>query len=83
MSRAEAEELVRVWTQVMGWPVRLQIALARRILDAVDTEGATAPGTRGDPVSAMIGLGAGSGSPPSDEQVKQWIDEHRMEKYGS
>jgi len=82
MSATEAEELVRIWAQVRSWPVHLQVALARRILDAVDAECPAVPVTRGDPVSALIGLGAGPGNPPSDEQVKQWIDEHRMEKYG-
>ena len=37
---------------------------------------------RGKPVELLIGLGAGSGPPPSDELVRQWIDEHRMERYG-
>jgi hypothetical protein len=57
--------------------------LARRILDAVDAADTSAPATRGKPVSALIGLGAGAGEPPSDETVRQWIDEHRVEKYGS
>ena len=29
------------------------------------------------------GIAGGSGSAPTDEQVRQWIDEHRMTKYGS
>jgi hypothetical protein len=82
MSTTEAEELGRVWAQVKGWALHLQIALARRILNAVDAERSADPVTRGDPVSALIGLGAGSGEPPSDDQVKQWIDEHRLRKYG-
>jgi hypothetical protein len=82
MSTAEAEELGRVWTQVKHWPARLQVALARRILDAIDTQKAPGPPPRGLPVSDLVGLAAGSGELPSDEQVRQWIDEHRMEKYG-
>ena len=34
-------------------------------------------------VRSLIGLAAGDRPPPTDEEVKQWIDEHRMEKYGS
>ena len=30
----------------------------------------------------LAGLLANGQEPPSDEQVKQWIDEARMEKYG-
>ena len=65
------------------WPARLQVSLARRALDAVDAENASVPLTRGVPVSELIGMGAGSGEPPSDAQVRQSVDEHRMEKYGS
>jgi hypothetical protein len=83
MSTTEAEDLARVWNQVRNWPPRLQLSLARRILDAVDAAETPAPVTRGKPVSALIGLGAGEGEPPSDETVRRWIDEHRVEKYGS
>jgi hypothetical protein len=41
------------------------------------------PLRRGKPIELLIGLGAGSGLPPSDSLVRQWMDEHRMEKYGS
>jgi hypothetical protein len=89
MSTAEAQELTQVWEQVKNWPVRLQIALARRLLDTIDTAEPAVqaprtgpPATRGRPVAELIGLGAGNGPPPSDEQVRQWIEEHRREKYG-
>jgi len=86
MSPTEVQELTQVWEQVKNWPARLQIPLARRILDTVDAvESAPAPeppAKRGRPVAELIGLGAGSGPPPSDEQVRQWIEEHRTEKYG-
>jgi hypothetical protein len=81
MSTSQAEELGRVWGQVKDWPVSLQVSLARRILDVVDAKGVVVP--RGKPVAELIGLGAGLGEPPSDETVRQWIDEHRTEKYGS
>jgi hypothetical protein len=90
MSTAEAQELTQVWEQVKNWPVRLQISLARRILDTVDAAEPTvqaprteSPAKRGRPVAELIGLGAGSGPPPSDEQVRQWIEEHCREKYGA
>ena len=34
-------------------------------------------------VKSLIGLAAGEKPPPTDEEVRRWIDEHRMEKYGS
>ncbi len=82
MSGTEAEEMGRVWEQVKAWPVELQVSLACRILDAVDAKGLPARAPRGKPVADLIGLGAGTGEPPSDETVRRWIDEHRVEKYG-
>ncbi len=32
---------------------------------------------------SLIGNALGNRQPPNDAEVKQWIDEHRMEKYGS
>jgi hypothetical protein len=84
MTASDVQELGRVWEQVKNWAPQLQITLARKILDRVDQAGLTEPRPkRGSPVAKLIGLGAGSGEPPSDEQVRQWIDEHRMEKYGT
>ncbi len=89
MTPAESQEVLRVWEQVKHWPLRLQISLARRILDSVDTaeppvqdSGTETHRKRGRPVEELIGLGAGSGPPPSDEQVRHWIGEHRIERHG-
>ncbi len=84
MNATDRQELMAVWEQVRRWPAQLQVSLARRLLDAADTAEPTFGGpTRGKPVSELIGLGAGSGNPPSDETVRQWLEEHRAEKYGS
>jgi hypothetical protein len=89
MSTTEVQELTHVWEQIRNWPTRLQISLARRILDTVDAgepAGQTPPTEsrekRGRPVAELVGLGAGSRAPPSDEQIRQWIEEHSTEKYG-
>ncbi len=86
MSTTQNHELAAVWEQVRHWPARLQVSLARRLLDAVDAAGlAEAPGSqmkRGKPVSELVGLGAGSTAAPSDDTVRQWLEEHRTEKYG-
>ncbi len=34
-------------------------------------------------LQSLIGVAAGDRPPPSDAEVKQWVSEHRMEKYGS
>jgi hypothetical protein len=40
------------------------------------------PTAQGVAAADILGIGAGNGSPPDDDTVKQWIREHRTEKYG-
>ena len=37
---------------------------------------------RGVPASVIRGIAAGSGAPPSDETIEQWLHERRVEKFG-
>jgi hypothetical protein len=90
MSTVQPRELSDVLETVKHWPPDARVSLARMILETVESPqvlGQTPehgePTRRGKPVDLLIGLGAGSGPPPSDDLVRQWIDEHRMEKYGS
>ena len=89
MSRLELDDLNSILEAVKGWPPQMRVSLARMILETVESP--QMPGQslvesehsrRGKPVESLIGLGASSGPPPSDELVRHWIDEHRMEKYG-
>lgn len=71
-------------------PPQEQRAVAEEVNQALQTSGYAAgqpteprPGRPGW-VSwrQLAGLFANGKEPPSDEQVRQWIDEARMEKYG-
>lgn len=48
-------------------------------LESPDATGAT---PRGVPAAAIRGIGAGSGEPPDDSTVAQWLQERRQAKYG-
>jgi hypothetical protein len=85
MASAGPSDLAHLLELVRTWPPDLQVALARRILETMEPLPAASEqrGTpRGKPVQELIGIGAGGGPPPADEEVRQWIDEHRMEKFG-
>jgi len=89
MSSLQPPDVSSVLETVKRWPPQARVSLARMILETVETPQMDAQGSgqtelsrRGKPIESLIGLGAGSGPPPSDEMVRQWIDEHRMEKYG-
>ena len=70
-----------VLRRVLAWPIDARIALARDLLSTIRSEVAKQRGTR-NTVSRALGLAKGKGAVPSDEEVRRWIDEHRMEKYG-
>jgi len=75
-----------ILNQVKTWPTTLRITLARKILESLDKgEGPAAPPppkTRGLSAAEVEGSLKTDRLPPDDETGKQWIDEHRMEKYG-
>lgn len=58
-------------------PVEQRAALAQALIDTLR------PSSRPKPtIDQLVGVGRGDGPPPTDEQVRRWIDEHRTEKYG-
>jgi hypothetical protein len=69
---------------IEGWPVEDQVALARAILEraSVGQVENTAGKASGSTWDALYGIASSRHEPPSDEQVAQWLDEHKMEKYG-
>lgn len=75
---------------VQTWPPDEQLALAQAIARQATTQLASSS-SRGRPTlpqqpswREMAGLAAVPGhAPPSDEDVAQWLDEHRREKYGA
>lgn len=83
MTPAEMKELWRVWDELQGWSSAQRLSLAQLILGSLRTVVDPPPVPHSRPLSELIGSIAGSGPPPTDEEVKQWIDDYRMEKYGS
>jgi hypothetical protein len=91
MSTAEANELSDVLDRVKSWSPPLRIALARRILETLDTSAVGGPGqrpaiehpTRGVPVEKVLGMLKTDREPPSDEECRRIVEEERWKKYGS
>lgn len=69
---------------VKSWPPAERISLARKILESVENlspqEIDNAP--RGPSAAEVVEKFRTHAPPPDDATVKQWIHEHRMEKYG-
>ena len=85
MASVAPSDLAQVLQIVQTWPADMQLALAHKILETVENP-ANVPEKggvrRGKPVEALIGIGAGTGTPPTDEEVRRWIAEYRTEKHG-
>jgi hypothetical protein len=82
MNTVEARELTGVLNRVKSWSLELRITLARCILETLERTTVTTQSQTNRSVRSLIGIGAGDSPPPDDEAVRQWIEEHRMEKYG-
>lgn len=87
MSIIAAEEMAGVLERINAWPVAARPMLALKVLESLDRPDqamveSPRPAPRGRPVEDLRGLAAGPKPPPDDDDVKRWIDEHRMGKYG-
>jgi hypothetical protein len=63
---------------VSAWPAELRITLAHDVLGTVQRDVTHKPHPTLD---RALGLGRGQQPPPSDEQVKQWIEGYRLGKH--
>jgi hypothetical protein len=72
------QEINAILKLVAGWPTAEREALAKEI---VSSPSALPPPPR-DTYRRALGIGRGEGPPPSDEDVRRIIHEHRMAKYG-
>jgi hypothetical protein len=77
---SERETILKV---IEAWPPEDQMALARVILRRATMRATRRTARPQDPSwRQMAGLASNEQAPPSDEEVAQWLDEHRSEKYG-
>lgn len=66
---------------VRQWPTAQQIALVEDVLKTISSR-VEPPKQRQRTLDRALGLLATDKPAPTDDEVKQWLDEHRMEKYG-
>lgn len=85
MTPVETKEIADLIQRIQGWPPQLRIALARRILETLESSSPQEPPPRlprGPSAAEVAAMFKTDRPAPDDATVKQWIDEHRMEKYG-
>lgn len=70
---------------VRTWPPDDQLALARAITEQVTANYNAGIGllpAQQPTWKALAGIASNGAPPPSDKQIAQWLDEHRIGKYG-
>jgi hypothetical protein len=68
-------EIVRTWSPIKRY------TLVQDVLRTLAPE-ETTPQHKKKTLARALGLLATDQPPPSDAEIEQWLDEHRMEKYG-
>jgi hypothetical protein len=83
MSITESSELADVLDRVKHWPVAERFALVKGVLETLAPK-VPAPSSvlRRRSVEEILESFKTDKPAPDDETVRQWVDEHRMEKYG-
>lgn len=64
---------------VCQWPTTWRFTLVQDVLKTLEPE---ARQHKKQTLSQALGLLETSAPPLTDEEIKQWLEEHRMEKYG-
>lgn len=81
MNHAENIGYESVLQIVSQWPTAQQIALVEDVLKTLSSR-VEPPKRRRRTLDQALGLLATDSPAPTDEEVEQWLDEHRTEKYG-
>ncbi len=66
---------------VLTLPLEVPTGMTELVVTVEPSKGRQ-PSPKGVSAADILGIGAGNGSPPDDETHKQWMREHRTEKYG-
>lgn len=79
--RVQLTDYEAVLEVVHQWPLSRRFALVQDVLDAMSREfSQSRPRTK--TLEKALGLLATEETPPTDADVRRWLHEHRIEKYG-
>lgn len=81
MDTVERGNYNSVLQTIRQWPVEKRFALIRDVIDTLERD-AFPSQPRRKTLKRALGLLTTSGPAPSAAEIQQWLDEHRMEKYG-
>ncbi len=84
MNQTEITNYDNVLNVVRQWPTAQRFHLVQEVLKTLEPRitRIERPQRKEKTLDQALGLVSLSGPAPTDEEVEQWLDEHRMEKYG-
>jgi hypothetical protein len=71
---------ISVLQTVRAWPAHQRRLLIEELQESLKRENESIQPA--DTLSLALGLLATDKPAPTDEEIEQWLEEHRMEKYG-
>lgn len=86
MTAGETNQVADILRRVQGWPAPLRVALARRILETLESppvEQPPAERPRGPSAAEIAAMFKTDKPAPTDEEVQRILEEELMRKYGS
>ena len=81
ISQTENLNYESVLKTIRQWSPAQQIELVQDVLQAISPR-ISPPKKHQKTLGRALGILATEKTAPTDAEVKQWLDEHRMEKYG-
>ena len=81
MTHVENINYESVLKTIRQWPKPQRFMLVQEVLRTLAPE-VEQPQRRERTLEQALSVVNLNGPPPTDEEVKQWLGEHRMEKYG-
>ena len=82
MNSSETLEYSDILTVVRRWPSAKRLSLVQEILGTVILDLETTATGASNTLTQALGLLATDQPPPSDQQIREWRAEYRLEKYG-
>jgi hypothetical protein len=73
-------EYSKVLKAVSAWPAEERASLAHALIDTLKPQFSSHQ--QRPALEQLVGIARGPGPAPTDEQVKQWVDDARTQKYG-
>jgi hypothetical protein len=86
MSGSEATQIREIVGQVQSWPAAMRVALARHILETLESPPVEQPPPkvpRGPSAAEIAAMFKTDRPAPSDEEVEHILEDELMGKYGS